>query len=149
MIVWELKNREIWSKFILIDVKIFLCSQLHSSSFRLPEWTKHVFVPGGDMEFVSTYAMVHGSETPQMARVKMGFLLREILDRFKMKIQSKLQPNRSIWMYSAHDSTVAIILNALGLFEVILAVSYKFDTLNEVNNILLLSLIFLHFVRPF
>lgn len=73
------------------------------------------------MEFLSTHAIVHGSETPQMARLKMGFLLREILDRFKMKIQSKLRPNRSIWMYSAHDSTVAVILNALGMFEVILS----------------------------
>lgn len=53
-----------------------------------------------------------------MKKLKMGFLLKEILDRFTSKIQSKLLPNRSLWMYFAHDSTIASMLNTLGLFKV-------------------------------
>lgn len=56
-----------------------------------------------------------------MARLKVGYLLREILDRFERKIDKSLMPDRSLWMYSAHDCTLANILNALGLFNVIFA----------------------------
>lgn len=58
--------------------------------------------------------------TPILARLKIGFLFREILDRFEQKIQSKLQPNRNLWIYSAHDSTIASVLNSIGLFKVII-----------------------------
>lgn len=53
-----------------------------------------------------------------MARLKIGFLLRQILDRCEAKIKDALSPNRSVWIYSAHDTTIGNVLNSLGLFEV-------------------------------
>lgn len=77
-----------------------------------------MFVPGGDLEFVANRSFQVSTNTPELARLKSGFLVREILDRFNAKIGSTLSPDRSIWIYSAHDTTVANILNTLNLFEV-------------------------------
>lgn len=84
----------------------------------LPEWTKKVFFPGGDMEKLARFWFAMPSNTRLLARLKAGFLIREILERFTMKKDSTLSPDRSLWIYSAHDSTVANVLNTLGLFEV-------------------------------
>lgn len=54
-----------------------------------------------------------------MARLKYGFLIEEILDRFSAKIGSTLSPDRNIWIYSGHDTTLAGVLNTLQLFEVV------------------------------
>lgn len=86
--------------------------------YRLPEWTKKVFVPGGDLEWVANHSFQLATITPELARLKSGFLIREILERFTQKIGSTLSPDRSVWIYSAHDTTVANVLNALNLFEV-------------------------------
>ncbi|XP_031634102.1 prostatic acid phosphatase-like [Contarinia nasturtii] len=83
----------------------------------LPEWTKKVFIPGGDMEKLSNICYTTNTSTPELARLKAGFLFREILDRFDDKIESNLDPNRNLWLYSAHDSTIASFLNSIGLFE--------------------------------
>lgn len=77
-----------------------------------------MFVPGGDLEWVANHSFKLATITPEMARLKSGFLIREILERFAAKIGSTLSPDRSVWIYSAHDTTVANVLNTLNLFEV-------------------------------
>lgn len=68
------------------------------------------------------YAAGLSFQTPtynrKLARLKSGPLLKEILDRFNAKSHHKLKPNRSLWMYSAHDTTVANLLNTLKLFSI-------------------------------
>lgn len=86
--------------------------------FSLPDWTKKVYVPGGDLEWVANHAFQISTNTTELARLKTGFLIREIVDRFAQKINSQLSPDRTLWMYSAHDTTVANVLNSLGLFYV-------------------------------
>lgn len=44
--------------------------------------------------------------TREMSRLYSGFLLREIVERFMMKIEEVLKPNRTLWLYSAHDETL-------------------------------------------
>lgn len=87
--------------------------------FSLPEWAQKIFKPGCDLEELANLYFVLPTNTTTLARLNSGFLLREMLDRFDDKINSKLSPNRSIWMYSAHDVTLAGVLNTLGLFKVI------------------------------
>lgn len=70
------------------------------------------------MEKLSHFCFAIPTNTKLLARLKTGFLIREILQRFSMKIDSTLSPDRSLWIYSAHDSTLANVLNTLGLFEV-------------------------------
>lgn len=87
------------------------------SNFRLPEWTKKVFYPGSELQELCGFAFQLSTITPEMGRLKVGFLIKEIFDRFFHKIEGDLNPDRSIWIYSAHDSTIANVLNTLQLFE--------------------------------
>lgn len=55
---------------------------------------------------------------PDLIRRRAGFLIKEILEHSARKINSTLKPNRSIWMYSAHSSTITPILNSIGIYMV-------------------------------
>lgn len=57
--------------------------------------------------------------------MKAGFLMRDMLERFTKKKDGTLQPNRTLHIYSAHDITLAHMLNTLGLFEVWFAIEIQ------------------------
>lgn len=76
--------------------------------------------PNGTMEYIATFDYKTYADTPLLARLKSGFLLKEILEHFSKKVDSTLQPNRTLWLYSGHDITILNMLNSLGLFEVLL-----------------------------
>lgn len=98
------------SASILYIEPLFLC--------RIPEWAQKILEPGGALEKFSGYIMQSYTGTDEMKRLKSGFLLKEILDRFRNKTLS-LIPDELIAIYSGHDSTIASLLNTLGLFWVI------------------------------
>lgn len=50
---------------------------------------------------------------PDLVRIRSGFLLKEMLERFKTKQNGQLDPDRALWMYSAHSSTITTLLNGL------------------------------------
>lgn len=85
---------------------------------RIPRWAEDAIKPNAAMENITKYCYAMYTDTKLLARLKGGFLLKDILDRFNQKINSKLEPDRSLWLYSAHDFTISNILNGLGLFEV-------------------------------
>lgn len=85
----------------------------------LAHWAEEVIKPNGTMEYIATFDYKTYTDTPQLARLKSGFLLKEILEHFSQKVNLTLQPNRSVWFYSAHDITITNMLNSLGLYEVI------------------------------
>lgn len=86
--------------------------------FSLPDWAKNVMTPGGDFEYLAFYWYKIFTPTTEMKKFKSGYLLKEILDRFTNKTQLTLSPNRSLWMYFAHDITIANMLSSLGVFKV-------------------------------
>lgn len=53
-----------------------------------------------------------------MKKIKAGILIKEILDRSKNKSMDMLEPDLSLWFYSAHDTTIVHLLNALNLYDV-------------------------------
>lgn len=81
----------------------------------LPDWTKTVFPQ--PIALLSSYAFASQTYTQPLARLKGGPLLKDILDRFTNKTNNSLNPNRSLWIYSGHDTTVANLLNTLRVFE--------------------------------
>lgn len=85
-------------------------------NLTLPEWTQKVY-PEGDMKWISARSFSTATDTPTLARLKTGFLLKEILERFSNKTAATLSPDRRMWVYSAHDTTIANVLNTLGVFE--------------------------------
>lgn len=82
---------------------------------KLPEWTEKVF-PDPITE-MSAIAFQMATVTRPMARLLAGPLLRDMLKAFQAKLDGKMRPDRGIWMYSAHDTTVSDLLNVLGLFD--------------------------------
>ncbi|XP_012230813.1 prostatic acid phosphatase-like isoform X2 [Linepithema humile] len=81
----------------------------------LPEWTKSVFPdklkPLAILSFMTeTYDKI-------LQKLKSGPLLGEMINHMVKKAQKTLKPDRKVWVYSAHDETVANMLMTLNLFE--------------------------------
>lgn len=70
------------------------------------------------MTYIAGFTFSVSTYTRQLARLKTGPLIKEMLERFVQKSKGKLSPNRSLWVYSAHDTTVANVLNTLKLYDV-------------------------------
>lgn len=86
--------------------------------FRLPDWAEEAIKPNGPMEFIAqvNYKM---RGVPALARIKSGFLIKEILEHFSKKMSATLEPNRRLWLYSGHSTTITTMLNGLGFSQVI------------------------------
>ncbi|XP_055305422.1 prostatic acid phosphatase-like isoform X2 [Sitodiplosis mosellana] len=84
---------------------------------RLPSWADEVMNEGGNFEYLMHYYFQMFTPNNEMKKIKSGFLLKEILDRFTNKTQSTLSLNRSLYLYFAHDITISNMLNSLGLFK--------------------------------
>lgn len=87
--------------------------------WRIQQWAEEAIKPNGIMEYITKYSYAVYTNTKLLARLKGGFLIKDMLDRFNQKINSTLQPDRSLWLYAAHDYTVSNILNGLGVFKVL------------------------------
>lgn len=75
-------------------------------------------IPGGEFERLTLYAYEQWTALLEMKKLRSGFLLKDILNRFSNKTQSILTPDRSLWMYFAHDFTIFSLLDSLGMFTV-------------------------------
>lgn len=95
---------------------------------RLPLWTHSVY-PGLDMKEITDYSYKLSTYTPELAKLRNGFLLKDILDRSLDKSHNKLEPNRSVWMYSGHETTIINMLNSLGLYSVSIRNLYALNTI--------------------
>lgn len=76
-----------------------------------------MFYPGGAFEYLADYWLVFSTATTELKRLKCGFLLKEIFDRFTSKALSLL-PDHLMHIYSGHDITLGGVLNWLGVFQV-------------------------------
>lgn len=85
---------------------------------RVPEWAKNEYP--SKLKTLGLECFKMSVKTKSMLRMKPGFLVKDILDRFVAKRDSKLKPDRSLFIYSVHDTTIIGILSALGVYEVIL-----------------------------
>lgn len=94
-----------------------LNKRLINQYYRLPYWVAKAIEPNGIMENIRIFHFKMAADTKELARLQSGFLVQEIFDRFNQKINNTLQPNRSLWLYSAHDLTILCMLNSLGLFD--------------------------------
>lgn len=70
------------------------------------------------MEYINNFSFTMETLTSEMAKLKYGMLLKEILNRFTNKTESKLSPDRSMWVYSGLDSTISGLLCTMNMFSV-------------------------------
>lgn len=93
----------------------------------MPDWANEAIKTGNPMEkIVEVTYRLRG--TPELVRLRSGFLFKDILERTSQKINGTLKPDRSMWMYSAHSSTIATMLNGLKLNEVYLRAFIRLET---------------------
>lgn len=86
----------------------------------LPEWAeKALKQTNGALEYFAARFFESFTHTTEMKKAKAGFLIKEIFNRFKNKTLNLLHPDRSLWIYSAHDNTIINVLNALNVYQVI------------------------------
>lgn len=85
------------------------------NNFTLPEWTKTVYPE--PLKTLAQWSFALPAYTPMLRRLKGGPLIKEWIDHFQKKRSGKLDPDRKMYIYSAHDTTVANILNTLGVFH--------------------------------
>nr|CAD7596616.1 unnamed protein product [Timema genevievae] len=84
-------------------------------NFTLPEWTKSVYPD--KMKPLAEIDFVVPTKTTLLKRLKSGPLLEEMVSNMKKKSENRLVPNRKMFVYSGHDTTVANLLNTLGVFD--------------------------------
>lgn len=77
-----------------------------------------MYVRGGAFEKLDRYFYKYVTANTELKRLKSGFLLKEIFDRFKNKTQGLL-PDQLMQIYSGHDSTIGTVLNSLGVYKVL------------------------------
>lgn len=104
------------------------------STGSVPDWAQKLLTPGGALEKFSEYWLQLNTGTTEMKRLKSGFLLRDILDRFKSKAESKI-PNERMAIFSGHDMTIASLLNTMGLYWVIFIFHFRGNQFNYYNYI--------------
>lgn len=69
---------------------------------------------------------------PELVKFRSGFLMKDILERTAKKIMGTLQPaNQTLYMYSAHSTTLATMLNGFGLNEVFVRRRFHLKKLSE------------------
>lgn len=82
----------------------------------LPTWTQSIY-PSAELDAISLLYYVLPAYNAQLAKFRVGYLLKELLDRSAAKVAGKLTPDRKVWVYSAHDINISTVLYALGLFD--------------------------------
>lgn len=85
----------------------------HWHFFSLPDWSKEMMAPNSSLINFIQNSFGYLVKTKDMQRLKSGFLIKEMLDRFTEKADSKLKPDRSLWLYSAHDLTIIYFLKSI------------------------------------
>ena len=81
----------------------------------LPEWTKSVY-PDKLMP-IAVKSFTINAYNKVLQRLKSGTLLGQMIDHMEKKSKNALVPDRKVWMYSAHDETIANMLMTLNVFE--------------------------------
>lgn len=84
-------------------------------NFTLPEWTKTIYPDG--IKRLAELSFAIPAYNKILARLKIGTLIGQMTNNMVLKSQKKLLPDRKVWIYSAHDDTLANFLMGLNLFD--------------------------------
>ncbi|CAD7084339.1 unnamed protein product [Hermetia illucens] len=85
------------------------------AGLTLPAWTESVF-PDKMLPLAERNYVLH-TETSLMKKIKGGPLITTIYRNMTRKRGKKLQPDRKVFLYSAHDVTLVNVMNSLGILD--------------------------------
>lgn len=109
----------------------------------IPDWAKN------DLDKMKYIREVNYKikSIPQLVRLKTGFLIKDIFDRFSQKMDGTLKPtNRTLWVYSGHSTTIKLLFNGLGLSSV-WATTLKFENKKLGKELIIMFRIFDFFLQ--
>lgn len=99
----------------------------------LPDWTKSVFPD--KMKYLRDLSFTITTWNDELKRLTAGPLIDNIIKTFQSVADGDYVPkDRKMIMYSAHDTTLAYLLNSLGLFDPPLAPPYASLVMFELYN---------------
>lgn len=85
------------------------------AGLELPDWTETIFPE--KMLPLAERSLALFTETPLMKKIKGGAIVSELLDNMIRRRSGILTPERSIFIYSAHDVTLVNLMRALGVVD--------------------------------
>lgn len=85
---------------------------------KIPDWAVDV-INDPRVRNLTAFSFKMITYTEKMKRFKGGPLIKEMLSNMDGRISGSLDSRRKLFMYSAHDTTVATFLNSLGVYEMI------------------------------
>lgn len=93
--------------------------EIYYFSFSLPAWVDQIDDTEMNDLFRRGFSVWTGTDT--LKKIRSGFLLKDILDRFSRKLNpiTAIDGSLQMYLYSAHDITIADMLNSLGIHTVI------------------------------
>lgn len=104
------------------DVALFyeLLPKEDEAGLQLSDWANYVLhCTNGSLEYFASINMEAATHTTEMKKIRCGFLIKEMLNRFKAKTMPKSKSDdKLLWLYSAHDNTIINLLNTLNIYEV-------------------------------
>lgn len=74
--------------------------------------------PTVEIDYLFQLAYTIQAYTPTLAKIRSGFLLKDILDRSAAKSNGTLSPDLSVFVYSTHDPVLATLMYAMGISNV-------------------------------
>lgn len=89
----------------------------------LPPWAENIMEPHEEFEMLALQWYAIFTPTDEMKKLRSGFLLRDILNRFQNKTHQISSFDPILWMFFSHDITISDMLNSLGVFEVCINLS--------------------------
>ncbi|RZF39400.1 hypothetical protein LSTR_LSTR000921 [Laodelphax striatellus] len=84
-------------------------------NLKLPNWTEKVYPD--PLNQLTGKAFTLNAYTPELRRMKGGPLLKNIVNHMIDKIKRPTHKKYQLYLYAGHDSTIAHLLNALGVWE--------------------------------
>jgi len=94
---------------------VYDCLLIESdNNLTLPDWTKKIF-PDGKFKDLRDLSFTVDTLTEELKRLKGGPLVKEMIEHFTEVKHNKT--GAKLYMYSAHDTTVAPVLHTLNVFN--------------------------------
>lgn len=88
-----------------------------ANGLTLPNWT-HGYFPDGKFKELRDLSFTVDTLTEELKRLKGGPWIKEVIEHTeRLSDGPEVSPEVKVFMYSAHDTTVAPILHTLGVFN--------------------------------
>ncbi|XP_055305423.1 prostatic acid phosphatase-like [Sitodiplosis mosellana] len=89
--------------------------------FVLDDWANEALWDS-TLKYLAAFHLQSFTHSTELKKLEAGYVIKDMLDRFRNKSQSLLKPNQSIWhgslhVYACHDLSIVNILNALNLYD--------------------------------